>query len=98
MHYSTEEFSTSQSKISSLFDALEDAYRLAVLSNWEYVCTLARHKCVTSDMLRNLDRLENARFVLEAYEKMANNFRADELVEEADALLADSAPMPHLCD
>lgn len=85
-HYSTEEFAVNHSDIVSFSDAVSDAYRLSVLGNWDYICTLSNNGEVSTGMKQRLTFLEKARFTVELFGKQAKNFNPQELLEESAEL------------
>lgn len=84
-HYSTEQFSDLQEGIFSYHEALEEAYRLSVLGEWQYVETLcsATPQAISARIDAHLDVLETAVAVVRSAGIVADFLTVDELQEKA---------------
>lgn len=88
IHYSSEEFSSDHSSLSTLIQVVEDAYRFAAHEDWYYVCTLCADPHMSGVVRDELDSLKQARFILEACGGYVKHYKANMLIDEAEALLA----------
>lgn len=72
-HNSGEEFEVGKNGIFSFADAVQDAYTLAVLGDWDYVYTLSNDtpRAITARLEKHIERLEAAVTVIAAYGKDA---------------------------
>lgn len=88
-HSSAEEFEKDQNGIFSFSDAVQDAYTLSVLGDWDYVYTLSNDtpRAITARLEKHLERLQNAVDVIAAYGKDAP--KAWEQAEELASQLTE---------
>lgn len=83
-HYSTEEFSLNQDGIFSFDDALDDAYCLSVLGEWEYISTMTDNGVnVTTKMKSRLGELENAATILKNFGDDPEKYSMEYILQEA---------------
>lgn len=91
-HYSTEEFSQGQEGIFNYHMALEEAYKLSVLGEWEYVETLCSNtpRAISARIEAHLDVLETAVTIVRGAGIVADHLDVDELQEKAADIMERS--------